>query len=87
MRAIYEAESVVDACLVRDWLRDQGILAEVFGDELSGSFGLILGLVRVAVASPQWPEADAMLRTHLLPSEPPLPGRLLGGPDTLPAFA
>ena len=87
MRAIYEAESVVDAYLVRDWLRDQGILAEVFGDELSGSFGLILGLVRVVVASPQWPEADQLLCTHLARTEPPLPGRFLVDPNGPPLLA
>lgn len=85
MRAIYEAESIIDACLVRDLLRDGGIHAEVFGGDLSGSFGLILGLVRVMVASPQWPEADALLRDALPRHEPPLPGRLLDPPDALPA--
>lgn len=84
MRAIYEAESVIDACLVRDYLLDAGIHAEVVGHDLSGSFGLILGLVRVLVAAPEWHAADRQLQAFLPLADPPLPGRLLDWPDALP---
>jgi len=84
MRAIYEAESVIDACLVRDFLLDAGIHAEVVGQDLSGSFGLMPGLVRVLVAAPEWREAERQLQGFLPLVDPPLPGRKLDWSDPLP---
>jgi len=61
MRCIYVAENLIDAHLVRDRLCDDGIPAEIHGEDLTGSFGLLPGYVSVWVPEVQCPDADHIL--------------------------
>ncbi|MBI2397644.1 MAG: DUF2007 domain-containing protein [Xanthomonadales bacterium] len=86
MRCIYVAENLIDAHLVRDRLCDDGIPAEIHGEDLTGSFGLLPGYVSVWVPEIQSPDADQILDSFR-PAEPDDPGRAeLSLPDgTAPA--
>lgn len=87
MRCLYEAETVIDACLVRDFLVSESVPAIVVGDALSGSFGMMPGLVRVLVPEADWPAASAALASWLATLHPPIPGRLLPWPELNPRLA
>ncbi|AVP99833.1 hypothetical protein C7S18_22820 [Ahniella affigens] len=87
MRCLYEAETVIDACLVRDYLESESFAAIVVGDALSGSFGMMPGLVRVLVPEADWPAATAALADWLDTLNPPIPGRLLPWPELNPGIA
>ncbi len=63
MRCVYVAENLIDAHLVRDRLCDDGIPAEIHGEELIGSFGLLPGYVSVWVPESQAGEANLMLES------------------------
>jgi hypothetical protein len=69
MRCVYVAENVIDAHLVRDRLCDDGIPAEIHGEDLIGSFGLLPGYVSVWVPEIQSSDADHVLE-GFRPSEP-----------------
>lgn len=87
MRCLYEAETIIDACLVRDFLVSEGVPAVVVGDALSGSFGMMPGLIRVLVPETDWPEAGSKLAEWLDSLNPPIPGRLLPWADWNPSPA
>ena len=61
MRCVYVAENLIDAHLVRDRLCDDGIPAEIHGEDLTGSFGLLPGYVSVWVPETQSIDADHIL--------------------------
>ena len=61
MRCVYVAENLIDAHLVRDQLVDGGISAEIHGEDLTGSFGLLPGYVSVWVPEAQATDADSAL--------------------------
>jgi len=61
MRCVYVAENLIDAHLVRDSLVDGGISAEIHGEDLTGSFGLLPGYVSVWVPEAQSIDADSAL--------------------------
>lgn len=69
MRCVYVAENLIDAHLVRDRLCDDGIPAEIHGEDLTGSFGLLPGYVSVWVPETQSLDADQILE-DFRPSEP-----------------
>jgi hypothetical protein len=69
MRCVYVAENLIDAHLVRDRLCDDGIPAEIHGEDLTGSFGLLPGYVSVWVPETQSTDADHVLESFRL-SEP-----------------
>ncbi len=68
MRCVYVAENLIDAHLVRDRLCDDGIPAEIHGEDLTGSFGLLPGYVSVWVPEVQSTDADHVLESFR-PSE------------------
>ena len=68
MRCVYVAENLIDAHLVRDRLCDDGIPAEIHGEDLTGSFGLLPGYVSVWVPEVQSLDADQVLESFR-PSE------------------
>ena len=81
MRCVYVAENLIDAHLVRDRLCDDGIPAEIHGEDLTGSFGLLPGYVSVWVPETQSLDADQILE-GFRPSEPgPAAGADLSLPD------
>ena len=59
MRIVYNAESIIDAHLVRHALEDAGIVCYVHGEFLSGGIGELPagGIVAVAVDDDTWPQA------------------------------
>lgn len=63
MRAIYDAENVVDAHLVKHALDDAGIPAFIRGEYLTGALGDLpmQGLVQVCVPEVVWADALACL--------------------------
>jgi len=63
MRAIYDAENVVDAHLVKHALEDAGIPAFIRGEYLTGALGELPmhGLVQVCVPDAAWEDAQACL--------------------------
>ncbi len=63
MRAIYDAENVVDAHLVKHALDDAGIPAFIRGEYLTGALGDLpmQGLVQVCVPEVAWEDALACL--------------------------
>lgn len=63
MRAIYDAENVVDAHLVKHALDDAGIPAFIRGEYLTGALGDLpmQGLVQVCVPEMAWDDALACL--------------------------
>jgi hypothetical protein len=63
MRCVYVAENIIDAHLVRDRLCDDGIPAEIHGEDLTGSFGLLPGYVSVWVPETQSTDADHILES------------------------
>jgi hypothetical protein len=63
MRCVYVAENLIDAHLVRDRLCDDGIPAEIHGEDLTGSFGLLPGYVSVWVPEMQSTDADQVLES------------------------
>jgi len=63
MRCVYVAENLIDAHLVRDRLCDDGIPAEIHGENLTGGFGLLPGYVSVWVPEVQSTDADHVLET------------------------
>lgn len=69
MRCVYVAADLIDAHLVRDRLCDDGIPAEIHGENLAGGFGLLPGYVSVWVPETQSTDADHILEAFR-PSEP-----------------
>ncbi|HWT14205.1 MAG TPA: DUF2007 domain-containing protein, partial [Patescibacteria group bacterium] len=69
MRCVYVAENLIDAHLVRDRLCDDGIPAEIHGENLTGGFGLLPGYVSVWVPEVQSTDADHILE-GFRPAEP-----------------
>ncbi len=63
MRAVYEAENLIDAHLVRGRLVNEGIEAMVRGEFLTGAMGELpmSGLLAVCVAEPDVPRAADLL--------------------------
>ncbi len=59
MQVVYQAESIIDAHLVRHALEDAGIACHILGEALSGGIGELpaSGLIAVAVLEEDWPEA------------------------------
>jgi Putative prokaryotic signal transducing protein len=63
MRALYDAENVVDAHLVKHALEAAGIPAFIRGEYLTGALGELPmhGLVQVCVPDAAWADAQACL--------------------------
>ncbi len=72
MRAIYDAQNVVDAHLVKHALEAEGIPAFVRGEYLTGALGDLpmQGLVQVCVPNAAWEAAQACLSGLDLSFEP-----------------
>ena len=73
VRIVYEAENIIDANLVKNVLENEGIVAFVSGQYLTGAAGELppLALVKVMVAESDWQRArviaqkiDADLAEH-----------------------
>ncbi|MCB1606449.1 MAG: DUF2007 domain-containing protein [Xanthomonadales bacterium] len=62
MRIVYQAESIIDAHLVRHALEAANITCYVHGEFLSGAIGELpaSGLVAVAVDDDVWPQARSI---------------------------
>lgn len=62
MRSVYQAESLIDAQLVKDALEAEGIPAFVIGAGLTGAMGElpVSGLVDVRVPDSAWPAARSI---------------------------
>jgi Putative prokaryotic signal transducing protein len=62
VRIVYEAENIIDANLVKNVLENEGIVAFVSGQYLTGAAGELppLALVKVMVAEIDWPRARAI---------------------------
>jgi Putative prokaryotic signal transducing protein len=63
MRALYDAENVVDAHLVKHALEAAGISAFIRGEYLTGALGELPmhGVVQVCVPAAAWADAQACL--------------------------
>lgn len=86
MRCVYVAENLIDAHLVRDRLCDDGIPAEIHGEDLTGSFGLLPGYVSVWVPETQSLDADQILEDFRPSETGPVQDTDLSIPDgTAPA--
>lgn len=84
MRCVYVAENLIDAHLVRDRLCDDGIPAEIHGEDLTGGFGLLPGYVSVWVPEVRSTDADRALES--LVSDPVAPLALDDLGDAQPAI-
>ncbi len=64
MKIVYQAENIVDATLVRDWLVAEELSAFVFGDLLVGGMGGLpaAGLIAVLVADSELEQAEQSLQ-------------------------
>lgn len=62
MRSVYQAESPIDAQLVKDALEAKGIPAFVIGAGLIGAIGElpVSGLIEVRVPDSAWPAASVI---------------------------
>lgn len=87
MQAVYEAENLIDAHLVKGLLEQNGIPAWVRGNYLAGALGElpVSGLLAVCVPSVALPEASEILAQWreeqalpLLDDEADLAGECLG---------
>jgi hypothetical protein len=65
VRIVYEAENIIDANLVKNVLENEGIVAFVSGQYLTGAAGELppLALVKVMVAEVDWPRARAIAQS------------------------
>ncbi len=65
VRIVYEAENIIDANLVKNVLENEGIVAFVSGQYLTGAAGELppLALVKVMVAEVDWPRARALAQS------------------------
>lgn len=62
MKIVYQAENIIDANLVKNALEQEGIVAFVSGQYLTGAAGELppVALVNVMVAQVDWPQARAI---------------------------
>jgi hypothetical protein len=82
MRIVYEAANTLEAHMLIDVLRQQGLQAQLQGEHLTGAAGELpaVGLVRLAVDEADWSQARAALARWEAehpaePARPPAPGR------------
>ena len=72
MKVVYEADTLIDAHLVKHALEDAGIPVFLRGEALVGGMGELplFGVVAVCVPDSAWPEANELVAGLPL-SEPP----------------
>ncbi|AWV08112.1 putative signal transducing protein [Marilutibacter maris] len=72
MKVVYEADTLIDAHLVKHALEDAGIPVFLRGEALVGGMGELplFGVVAVCVPDSAWPEASELVAGLPL-SEPP----------------
>lgn len=89
MRTVYEARNSLEAHVVRDVLRQQGITAHVLGEFLQGGMGdLPAGMVRLAVEEPDADRAETLVRAwDAEQTEPTPPPTTKPAPPTSAVFA
>lgn len=90
MQTLYEAANALEAHMLRDLLRQQGIAAELHGEHLPGALGELpaAGLVRLVVDEADHPRARQVVEQWdaAQPADPPAP-RTRGAGQRLGAFA
>lgn len=77
MKTLYEAANGLEAHMVLDLLRQQGIDGQVEGEHLQGAVGALpaLGLVRVVVDEADWPAAQRVIEQWNRAQPPDTGGR------------
>ena len=74
MRTVFEAANAVEAHMVRDLLKQEGIVAHIHGEHLQGAIGELpaAGLVRLVVEEADFPRGRAVIEQWeaAQPSEP-----------------
>lgn len=90
MQTLYEAANALEAHMLRDLLRQQGIQAELHGEHLPGALGELpaAGLVRLVVDEADHPRARQVVEQWdaAQPADPPA-ARARGAGQRLGAFA